>query len=124
MTEQDAINLEAGCRIGPKLMVWWVPQVPMTPFKVMLNSLSDAKLLLEALAQYDLFQLKHNIKPDFSNAGGVVIWDEGLDPDEQDEKWCDFYDDDGTDIDNMTLEQCVEWDRHYYNSALMQAASR
>jgi hypothetical protein len=51
-------------------------------------------LLLSTLAQYDLFQLENNIKPDFCNAGGLVVAEdcgEGL-------EWCDWYDDEGNDV--------------------------
>ena len=40
-------------------------------------------MLLDTLANYDMFQLQHRIKPDYSNAGGLQIYlpDEGLDGD-------------------------------------------
>lgn len=57
-------------------LVWWIPQVPMKPFHVDVKTLDEAKLLLNALAQYDLFQLENNIKPDYSNAGGLEMYDE------------------------------------------------
>lgn len=54
-----------------EIRVWWVPQIPMEPFHYTVPSLAAANLLVDALAQYDLFQLKHNVKPDFDNAGGA-----------------------------------------------------
>jgi hypothetical protein len=101
-------------RTVPQLRVWWIPQVPGKPFEVLLSSFAQAKVLLESLAQYDLFQLAHNIKPDFSNAGGVQIFEAG--------DWADYdgsdfrYSDDvGTgipdeDFDGLTLQQCIELD--------------
>lgn len=68
------------CCPGPKegaLRVWWIPQVPMGPFYVPVSSLDEAAKLLQILAAYDIFQLVHNIKPDFSNAGGVDIFEDG-----------------------------------------------
>lgn len=62
-----------------KLQVWWIPQVPGKSFYVPVNSLEEANLLLDTLATYDLFQLKHRIKSDFSNAGGLLMWDENSD---------------------------------------------
>jgi len=58
------------------LKVWWIPQVPMEKaFEVKVANIVEAKLLLEALGYYDLYQLENNIKPDFANAGGVNVWD-------------------------------------------------
>ena len=56
------------------LQVWWVPQVPMTAFRVAVKDVEEGGKLLEVLANYDLFQLKHNIKPDYCNAGGLNRW--------------------------------------------------
>ena len=74
-----------------KLRVWWIPQVPMNPFYVDVRTIREAKLLLKALAEYDLFQLANKIKPDFCNAGGLQEWEDG--------EWIEWYDDDGNDID-------------------------
>ncbi len=87
------------------LRIWWIPQVPMNPFHMEVNSITEGKLLLETLAKYDLFQLENNIKPDFANAGGLEIY-EG-----DDEGWCEWYfdgfddKDAGSGIDDFTLEQ-------------------
>lgn len=90
-------------RAGPPLKVWWIPQIPMKPFEVLVNSFSEAQVLLTALAQYDLFQLENNIKPDFSNAGGLMIQDDG-------EEYTDWYHDDGRKIDDLTLAECRDLD--------------
>ena len=58
------------------LIVWWIPQVPMKPFYYPVNSPQEAFVLLDALAKYDLFQLENNIKPDYSNAGGLMIFND------------------------------------------------
>jgi hypothetical protein len=93
----------------PQLKVWWIPQVPGKPFEVLLSSFAQAKTLLEALAQYDLFQLAHNIKPDYCNAGGLMIWDASA-PDENGDCWTDFNTDEGSEIDTLTMNQCFELD--------------
>lgn len=88
-----------------QLRVWWIPQVPMESFDVLVDDLKQAKLLLDTLAKYDAFQFEHNVKPDYSNTGGLTIWDESLEPDEDGLKWCDWYDDEtGMDFD----EYCEE----------------
>lgn len=91
------------------MRVWWIPQVPMKSFQFPVKSIREAKLLLSALADYDEFQLFHNIKPDFSNAGGLVIYD--LDSNgEGNPGWIEWTNEDGEDIDNVdddgkTLEE-------------------
>lgn len=47
------------------LRVWWIPQVPMKPFYVLVQNVREACLLLDALAEYDLFQFAKRIKPDY-----------------------------------------------------------
>ena len=75
-----------------QLRVWWIPQVPMKPFNVLVNNLEEANLLLNALADYDIFQYENNVKADYCNMGGLSIWDEDIDEDDLGEKWRDWYD--------------------------------
>lgn len=75
------------------LRVWWIPQVPGKPFRVDVASVDQAKLLLTTLARYDLFQLEHNIKPDYCNAGGLEMFEDG--------EWVEWYDANGDDIDTL-----------------------
>jgi hypothetical protein len=56
------------------LRVWWIPQVPMEPFAVPVATVAEGVKVLAVLAEYDRFQLAHNIKPDFSNVGGLERW--------------------------------------------------
>ncbi len=80
------------------LRVWWVPQVPMKAFEVNVKTLEAAKLLLDTLADYDLFQYKNNIKPDYANAGGLSVFEDG--------EWCDWYHPEtGDDIDEYFQEE-------------------
>lgn len=79
------------------LRVWWVPQLPMrNSFTVDVQDIATAKLLLKVLADYDLFQLRNRIKPDYSNAGGLLEFDG--------EEWVDWHDEDGNDIDDLMRE--------------------
>lgn len=73
------------------LQVWWIPQVPMEPFTVDVNSVVEGAKLLDVLANYDLFQLKHRIKPDYCNAGGLRRW--CADNGDGEPGWEDWYDD-------------------------------
>jgi hypothetical protein len=73
------------------LKAWHIPQVPMKSFDVIVRSPQEGKFILDVLANYDLFQLANNIKPDYSNAGGLLVYDG--------EEWVDWYDADGQGID-------------------------
>ena len=66
------------------LQVWWIPQIPMKAFQVSVKTVDEACLLLVTLSEYDKFQLKHKIKPDYSNAGGLTIFEDG--------DWVEWYD--------------------------------
>jgi hypothetical protein len=79
-----------------QLRVWHIPQVPMIAFRVNVKNIEEAKKVLEVLATYDLFQLKHKIKPDYSNAAGLEIFDG--------KEWLEWEDKDGNDIDNTEEE--------------------
>lgn len=59
-----------------KLQVWWIPQIPMKSFKVDVYSVTEAVRIMNVLANYDLFQYENNVKPDYSNMGGLDIWNE------------------------------------------------
>lgn len=59
------------------LRVWWMPQVPGTPFHVEVSTLKDGALLLDTFASYDNFLLEEKIKPDHSNMGGLEVKSNG-----------------------------------------------
>jgi len=84
------------------LRVWWMSQVPMQPFHVSVPDVKTAKLVLDCIARYDIFQLEHNVKPDFCNAGGLERFDpEDIIPEECD-GWTEWYDETtGEDIDDL-----------------------
>jgi len=76
------------------LRVWWIPQVPMNnQFIVSVSSVAEAKNLLEVLGEYDAYQLTNRIKPDYCNAGGLSVYEDG--------EWVDWQDDDGNSIDDL-----------------------
>jgi hypothetical protein len=79
------------------MRVWWNPQVPGKAFRVPVASLEEGVKILIVLADYDIFQYKNRIKPDYSNAGGIeVLVDVG--PYELPE-WCDWYDEESGEDD-------------------------
>jgi len=73
------------------LRVWWIPQIPMSSFNVPISSLEEGVKLLTVLADYDLFQFENNIKPDYSNMGGIQRFVEDSDGDGN-PGWEDWYD--------------------------------
>jgi hypothetical protein len=76
-----------------QLRVWWIPQIPMTPFYVPVKSTDEAKLILETLANYDIFQFENNVKPDYSNTGGLEVLVDG--------EWEEWENEDGEGIDDI-----------------------
>lgn len=79
--------------MNEKLRIWWIPQVPMEPFRVEVESPEEAKKLLNILADYDIFQFENNVKPDYCNAGGLEVFEDG--------EWTDWYSEDGEDINDI-----------------------
>lgn len=59
------------------LRVWWVPQVPMTSFRVDVPDIRCAILILQTLGRYDAFQREQKLKPDYCNAGGLEVLCDG-----------------------------------------------
>lgn len=71
--------------------VWWIPQVPMNPFYVPVSTIEEALLMLDTLARYDKFQFENNVKPGYSNVGGLQVLVNG--------EWEEWENEDGEDID-------------------------
>lgn len=88
-----------------KYRVWWIPQIPMKPFIVPINSLVEGKKILDVLADYDLFQFENSVKPDYSNVGGLSVFDPNDDNDGPNGSWVNWEDEDGNTIDDLTIEQ-------------------
>lgn len=58
------------------LRIWWIPQIPMDNcFYINVKDFVEARKLLGVLANYDDYQFKNNIKPDYSNVGGLQFFD-------------------------------------------------
>lgn len=81
------------------LRVWWIPQIPMTPFYINVETIKEAKLLLSVLVDYDAFQYAHKVKPDYSNVGGLQVLEDG--------EWSDWYDTNGDSIDEVMQNEEV-----------------
>lgn len=91
------------------LRVWWIPQLsrdtPLPQFQVPVASLVEAALLLETLAKYDLFQFENNVKPDYCNTGGLEVWCEAVNPDDDGSRWITWLDEDGDELEYRTLDE-------------------
>ena len=76
--------------------VWHIPQVGADAmFHVYWDSLEEAYRIQSILAVYDIFECQNRIKPDFSNASGIEIYDE------EEQEYCDYYDEEGLDPDEI-----------------------
>lgn len=74
-----------------KLRVWWKPQIPMKSFYVDVSSVEEGVKIMDTLTQYDIFQYENNIKPDYCNAGGLMIFDPKDDIDGPNGSWVDWF---------------------------------
>lgn len=81
------------------LKIWWIPQIPMKSFEVEVDSVEQAIKILKVLADYDIFQYENNVKPDYSNVGGLQVFDG--------DEWVDWHSPYGEDINEYAemLEQ-------------------
>lgn len=75
------------------LRVWWIPQIPMEPMYIELKTIREARLVLQTLGEYDAFQYNNNIKPDYSNVGGLEVFEDG--------EWIEWSNEEGADIDEV-----------------------
>lgn len=82
-----------------QLRVWHIPQVPGKAFHVLVDTPQEAQRVLNVLANYDIFQFKNHIKPDYCNAAGLEVYE--ADGGEGVPAWCEWCDDEtGDDIDS------------------------
>ena len=79
-----------------KLMVWHIPQVPSSnPFQVKVNDREEAIKIIETLWDYDIYQFENNIKPDYSNASGLLVKNDINEP------WEEYYNEEGEGINEI-----------------------
>lgn len=73
------------------LRVWWIPQIPGKAFHWPVSDLAHAASMLDALAAYDDFQFGENVKGDYANTGGLLVYRNG--------DWEDWESDECDDLD-------------------------
>ena len=61
----------------PTIRVWHIPQIPHAGFFWSVSSIEEGKMVCDLLGRYDLFQFENNIKPDYSNANGIEVFEDG-----------------------------------------------
>lgn len=76
-----------------ELRVWWIPQIPMNSFYVKVETIKEAKKILNVLAEYDIFQFENKVKGDYSNVGGLQEFDGN--------EWLDWESPEGESIDEV-----------------------
>lgn len=78
------------------MRVWWIPQVPMKKtFQVEVEDAKEARKMIDTLAEYDWFQYDNDIKPDYSNAGGLEVFEDG--------EWLEWESADGESINDISI---------------------
>ncbi len=82
------------------LMVWWIPQVPMNGFLFPVENLREAKHIILCLGKYDLFQYENRIKGDYSNVGGLLVFE-----DDEWVEWADIIS--GNGIDDIIIKNDI-----------------
>jgi len=89
-----------------KYRVWWIPQLPMKAFTVDVDSVIEGVKVMDVLADYDLFQYENNVKGDYCNTGGLLMFDADDKEDSPDGSWVDWSDSDsGEDDPRQYLNQ-------------------
>lgn len=99
---------DGGPNIGD-LRVWRIPQVPMKPFHVPVQSPDEAVKVMQVLADYDIFQFENRIKPDYCNASGMEVVEGFIDGEPQ---WIEWNDPEtGDDIDEYASRMLAARER-------------
>jgi hypothetical protein len=88
-----------------KLKVMHFPQIPCKSFDVPVSTVQEGVLVMNTLADYDLFQFENKVKCDYANAGGLNIYEDG--------EWVDWSTEDGDGIDDMI-------NKHYPNGGMVK----
>ena len=96
-----------------KMRVWWIPQVGVgkKAFHVPVQSVGEAKKVMDMLAAYDAFQLQNGIKSDYCNTGGLEIYNP--ETEEYEDWYLETEDDYFYDVDKYlsTTDEAEEIDR-------------
>ena len=93
-----------------KLRVWWVSQIGTDAMYIPVKSIKEGKKTIDLLSYFDCFQYNQHIRPDYSNTGGLEMYDEEL---KEWVDWCYETDDEYCeDIDEYCEEYLSEEDKN------------
>lgn len=81
--------------------------MPMKSFKVEVGTVSEGVKIMQVLADYDAFQIDNNIKPDYSNAGGLQMFDPFDDRDSPEGSWVHWYDEESGEDDPVAFVESL-----------------
>ena len=89
-----------------KLRVWHIPQIATTDatFYIPVETLEEGKKIMDLLACYDLFQFENRIKPYYTNANGLQVYNE-----------------DSTEWENWYSEECKDVEEYLETNDKVQS---
>lgn len=92
-----------------KMRIWWVPQVPGKAFHFPVKTLEEAVNIYRVLGKYDLFLLENNHRVDYTNVGGLEVYneEEGIW-----EEWVDV--ETGDTLDDYLRDACYDIENDEY----------
>lgn len=67
-----------------KMRVWWI-STGSEAFYIPVNSIEEARKIMDVLAYYDCFLMNQEVRGDYANCGGLEVWDE------EEQEWNDWY---------------------------------
>lgn len=95
------------------LMVWHIPNIPGDAIRFPVASLREAKVIIDVLAEYDQDLFNMQIRYDYSNASGLVVYDANCELEEgKIGDWVEWMSQDGDCIDDVDFAKIdtVKWE--------------
>lgn len=59
-----------------KYKIWYIPQIPMPPWELEIDDLETAKLVLNSVIDFSIFEYVNRVKPDYADVAGISRWEE------------------------------------------------
>lgn len=98
--------------VNPKvgeLCVWHNPQVGRVGnFFYPVASVDQAKIVLNLLADYDLWQYENRVKGDYASASGLIVFEGAIPDDEDHDGWCEWENSIGYSIDEIMRDPSLD----------------
>lgn len=92
------------------LRVWHFSTLGAPVFHIPVSSVLEARKMLNLLAYYDAFMLQNELRGDYSNSGGLEVWNE------EDRDWEEWYSEDGEDIWDYTDDDTEDY--NFFNDTI------